>query len=158
MACPERGRGEGGLVGLLAAAAVVGLLAVLAVASLGGSGRDGAAPDRPGLSAEVVPAAGADLDAVAGSGRALRSGVAAQSAAACAASARTLAAAAQAYQVARGSFPASPEDLVGAGLLAQVPPSPGRRFTLESSGGVPTGRVLVDGAPVEAGCAAPPGP
>jgi hypothetical protein len=146
---------ESGLVGLLVALVVLGAMAAVAFAALGGSdgGSDGGAPKPAGLAAEVVPAAKADVDAVAQSGQALRSGIADQAQNACVLDARTLATAAQTYQVARGGYPASVDDLVSAGMLSQAPSS-GRTFTFESVGGEPTGRVLVDGVDADAGCAA----
>jgi hypothetical protein len=143
-------------VGLLVVLAVLGAMAAVAFTALGGS--DGEPAARPsGLAAEVVPAARADLDAVAQSGQALRTGVADQASNACLVDARTLATAVAAYEASRGSHPASVDELVTAGLLAQAPSSPGYSVTLESAGGKSTGRVLVNGMEPAAGCEAPTG-
>ena len=130
-------------MGLLVVLAVLGAMAAVAFTALGGS--DG------------EPAARADLDAVAQSGQALRTGVADQASNACLVDARTLATAVAAYEASRGSHPASVDELVTAGLLAQAPSSPGYSVTLESAGGKSTGRVLVNGMEPAAGCEAPTG-
>ena len=149
-----RGRGQSGLVGLLVALVVLGVMAAVAFATLSGSGGD--SPSQAGgLSAEVVPAARADVDAVSQSGQALRAGIAEESRNACLLDARTLSTAAQTYQAVRSSPPATVDDLVAAGLLSQ-PPSSGHVFTFESVDGKPTGRVLVDGADPATGCATAP--
>lgn len=144
------------MVGLLIALVVLGAMAAVAFTALGGS--EGEPTSKPsGLAAEVVPAAKADLDAVAQSGEALRTGITRQASNACTVDARTVATAVAAYEASRGSYPAGVDQLVTAGLLAQAPSSPGYAVTLESTGGTPTGRVLVNGMDPGAGCEATTG-
>jgi hypothetical protein len=150
------GERESGLVGLLVVLVVLGAMAAVAFTALGGS--DGEPTSNPsGLAAEVVPAAKADLGAVARSGEALRTGIADQASNACTADVRTVATAVAAYEASRGSYPGAVDQLVTAGLLTQAPSSPGYAVTLESTGGKPTGRVLVNGMDPSAGCEAPTG-
>ncbi|HET7486570.1 MAG TPA: hypothetical protein VFJ85_01480 [Acidimicrobiales bacterium] len=150
--------GEDGTIGILITVLIIGVLATIAVVAVQRAG------DSAGPSAGP-PAGPAGLPGGAVVGTEPGAGVATPSARGvgglvggartdeCVTDARTIAAAAEAYQAARGAWPATVRDLAAAGLLATVPSVPGYTYTLDQAGR----RVLVNGTAPDAGCAAPAG-
>jgi hypothetical protein len=133
------------LVGTLLVLVILGGLAAVTVASLpsgdtrallggGSSSRSPLAPNRP------------------------PSLTAAAATAACQADEQTIEEAVAAKHAVDGRYSASLGDLVAGHWLSQVPVAGGYQFTLQTEGGIPTGRVLVNGGIGIAACNALPAP
>jgi hypothetical protein len=134
------------LVGILLVLVILGGLATVAVTSLpsGGGllGRGSSA--EPGTSTNVGPGS-----PIANRGQSL---TAAASRAACQADARSIEDAVAEFRAANGAYPQTLNDIAAGRWLSQVPIDRDHHFSLETIGGRPTGRVLVDGRPWADGC------
>lgn len=128
-------------MGALLVVVLLGALAALVVVAL----PDDLPPSGSGLE-RVVPPGPAPGGPVAGQGPAP---VAAASAEACAVTARTLQAAAEAKRAADGTYPSTAAELVRAGYLSEEPRLRGFELTFDG------GRVLVNGLPPDEGCTKP---
>ena len=140
------------LVGMLVVVVILGTLAALTVAALnsdllGTSDVSGLSPNADPGGSGAGPGAAAGPRVAAGA-----------TTASCTANVRTLEQAAAAEHAADGAFPATVTELVTGHWLDEPPALPGYELTMESVGGRPTGRILVNGLPAAQGCATPPRP
>lgn len=151
MADNRKGQDGASLLGVLVVVMILGALAGLAVLSITKLAYDPAATSTR-LSG-LTPSGGLIDGGSSATATRPRSVANDASAAACQTNVRTIEAAAAAKRATDGSFPATIDELVAGRWLDEAPVIRGYELTLQTLGGRPTGKVLVNGLPANEGCA-----